>query len=154
MRVQFVPCTPTLSSASNRTPSASTLSSDIHTDEISFVDVPVVPRDIGDRVFAYGWVPFLVQYLQDPAAKAVITHGADLRPLSSPLVIYFSTDEYRFKETVNVSLTHLTRGIKPVPTPWYGPIVVMKASAYPVTDFRDIELGDLVTVCAFFGRNK
>ncbi|KAI0688615.1 hypothetical protein C8T65DRAFT_700496 [Cerioporus squamosus] len=123
-------------------------------DRLSFVDIPVIPTDIDRAEVGTVWVAFLPQYLEDPAARTIVTFGDDLQPLSSSFGIYFSVDEYLHKRMVNSAIGALTRDYHPCPLPWYGPVVVMKVVGDPVYDFEDIGLHDLHDVRAYFGRNR
>ncbi len=118
---------------------------------MSLVDVPVIPRDLGDHNYGYGWVPVVVPYVQDPAARTVVTFGSDFQPLKSPLVVYFSTEQFHSQEQVNGCVLTLTNDYTPVPRPWYGPLLIMKATADPVVDFCDVEVDDLSVIRSYFG---
>ncbi|KAI0697952.1 hypothetical protein C8T65DRAFT_743004 [Cerioporus squamosus] len=126
------------------------LYADPHKNEMTFVDVPIIPRDVGDHEFGYGWVALLCQYLDDPAARTIVSFGRDLEPLPSPIAIYFSVDEYLKGRLLNAPIAALADKSLGSPRPWYGPIVILKVLDDPVTDFGSIEVGDLEHVRAFF----
>ncbi len=121
------------------------------TDKVSLVDIPVIPRDLGDHVYAYGYVPVVVGYVRGPGARTVITFSGDLQPLESPLVVYFSTKDFHERAQVNMSVLALTGDYEPPPKPWHGALVVMKATGDPIVDFCDIEVTDLEIIRTYFG---
>ncbi|KAI0689622.1 hypothetical protein C8T65DRAFT_700209 [Cerioporus squamosus] len=119
-------------------------------DEMTFVDVPIIPRDIGKGEFGYSWVALLCHYLDDPAARTIVSFGHDLEPLPSPIAIYFSVNEYLKGCLLNAPIAALADKSLQPPRPWYGPIVILKVLDDPVTNFGNIEVGDLEHVRAFF----
>ena len=118
---------------------------------LQYVDIPLIRL----RSRPETWEPVLAAYLPNPgaAARGPILSNRHLDPLESPLFAYFSVDDFVFgsDDKVNATLAEMTEDFDPPPTPWCGPVVILKAQDKGIRDFLDVDSDVVEDVRWFFG---